>query len=84
MYHRIRGHNKKKVLSANGRKGGVKRHEQNQQIKSEILSLWNAHKADKENRGKIASKSAFAKKMADEYRIPYLTIRKNWLQGYEP
>lgn len=75
---------RKKALSTNGRKGGKKRHENSQQIKNEILSKWCEYKEDKENRDKPASKTEFARIMAQEYKISELTIRKNWLQGYEP
>ncbi|MDG6894401.1 hypothetical protein [Volucribacter amazonae] len=74
----------KKVLTANARKGGQKRHEKSNRIKEKIIAQWREYETRERERGRIPSKNQFAKKMTEIFKVSEATIRKNWLQKLSP
>lgn len=75
------------ALSLRGKNGAKKRHEKTQKIKLAVLAEYDQMylQALTENK-KPKSKDEFSRQMAEKYKgeVKLDTIRKKWLQGYEP
>lgn len=70
----IEKHNIKAFSKERAKNAARKKHKANNELKKEILERF------KNGDLKGLSKNAAAKKAAEEYKIPYPTVRQNWLQ----
>lgn len=74
----------KEALINNSRKALKVRHANNHKMKEQLLREYDQYARDKIAKGEPLSKTQFAKDAAKRFGVSETTIRKNWLQAYEP
>ena len=74
----------KEALINNSRRALKVRHANNRKMKAQLLREYDQYAREKIAKGEQVSKTQFAKEVAERYGLSETTIRKNWLQAYEP
>lgn len=72
------------ILKDRASKGGKARHRATNKIKEIVLSEYKLEYLRYKEMNKVLSKNDFARRAEEKYNVAFLTIRNNWLKGYNP